>query len=410
MKIESVKVYTVATPPPHIGGPYWMLVRMTTVCGIEGVGEVYGAAVHPSVMEQVVYDLFNTHLVGKDPHHIERAFRAVYSSGFTQRPDPTIMCAFSGLEIAMWDIVGKAAGKPVYELIGGKMWDKLRAYTYLYPEKDERGIPDYDNVQASVEAAKKYVEQGWTALKFDPLGEYSNYGGYMASLPAMEVTEEFCREIRKAVGNKCDLLLGTHGQMTTASAIRLAKKLEKYDPLWFEEPLPPSHSIEQGKVASATSIPVASGERLCTKYEFFDLLRNGGAAIVQPDLARVGGILEAKKIATIADVHQAQIAPHVYCGPISFIAGLHVAISSPNFLMLETLETMDGFHGSILKDNIEVVDGHVIPPTKPGLGYEVDWDVVEAHEGYDGEKLHLEMVDKGYDVKNSVGFYSKRDI
>ena len=165
-----------------------------------------------------------------DPHHIERFYRECYSSGFTQRPDLTMMGAFSGLEMACWDIIGKAAGKPVYELIGGKVHDKLRSYTYLYPT-NSKGEYDYECPDLAVECALENMERGFTALKFDPAGPYSAYSGHQISLAALERSENFCRKIRDAVGTNCDLLFGTHGQMTPASAIRLAQRIEPYDPL-----------------------------------------------------------------------------------------------------------------------------------------------------------------------------------
>ena len=169
MKIAAMQSHIVAVPPPHIGGMYWIFVSLQTRCGIEGVGEVYASTFHPEVMVKVLDDVFDRYLKGHDPHHIERLFRECYSSGFTQRPDLTMMGACSGLEMACWDIIGKAAGKPVYELIGGKVHDKLRCYTYLYPT-NSKGEHDYDCPDLAVECALKNMEQGFTALKFDPAG------------------------------------------------------------------------------------------------------------------------------------------------------------------------------------------------------------------------------------------------
>jgi len=181
MKVVSCETHIVATPPPHVGGMYWIFVQLRTACGIEGVGEVYAATFHPEVMSKAIADVFSRYLEGKNPHHIERLYREAFSSGFTQRPDLTMMGVLSGLEMACWDIVGKAAGLPVYELIGGKVHDKLRSYTYLYP-KDARGNYDYDNVELAVECALENKEKGFTALKFDPAGPYTAYSGQM--LPA----------------------------------------------------------------------------------------------------------------------------------------------------------------------------------------------------------------------------------
>lgn len=398
MKVVSCESYVVATPPPHVGGMYWIFVSIRTDCGIEGIGEVYAATFHPDVMTHAIADVFERYLKGHDPHHVERFYRAAYSSGFTQRPDLSMMGIVSGLEMACWDIIGKAAGKPVYELIGGKIHDKLRTYTYLYP-KNKNGDYDYDNLELAVECAQQNMEQGFTALKFDPVGPYGNYCGHQLSLEAIDKAATFCQRIREVVGNKCDLLMGTHGQMTPAGAIRLAKRLEPFDPLWFEEPVPPGQSKAMAEVAANTSIPVATGERLTTKYEFYDLLANKAASILQMNLGRVGGILEAKKIASIAEVHYAQIAPHLYNGPVGAAASVQLATATPNFLIQESIMTWDGFHADVLQEKIEWKDGYIIPSSKPGLGIALNMDVVNAHSPYKGKALHLSMDAKPYDVK-----------
>ena len=398
MKIVSCESHVVAVPPPHVGGMYWIFVRLKTDCGIEGVGEVYAATFHPSVVASAVEDVFERYLKGEDPHHIERFFRQAYSSGFTQRPDLTMMGVVSGLEMACWDIIGKAVNKPIYELIGGKVHEKLRSYTYLYP-KNSSGDYDYDSVELAVECAVKNMEQGFTAVKFDPAGPYSAYSGHQLSLEAMDKSATFCRRIREAVGNNCDLLFGTHGQMTPASAIRLAKRLEPYDPLWFEEPVPPGQAEAMAQVAAKTSIPIATGERLTTKYEFLELLKHGAASILQMNVGRVGGILEAKKIAGMAEAFYVQIAPHLYNGPVGAAASIQLATATPNFLIQESIMTWGGFHAEILQEAIKWQDGYIIPTSKPGLGIELNMDVVKAHSPYTGKKLHLSMDPNPYDFK-----------
>jgi 2-dehydro-3-deoxyphosphogalactonate aldolase len=206
----------------------------------------------------------------------------------------------------------------------------------------------------------------------------------------MDLCAKFCKLIREAVGNKADLLFGTHGQFTTAGAIRFAKHIEPYDPLWFEEPVPPEKPEEMALVARGTSIPVATGERLTTKYEFARVLECRAASILQMALGRVGGIWEAKKIAGMAETYYAQIAPHLYAGPIEAAANIHFAASLPNFLILESIETFGGFYAKLLKKPIRWEQGYVIPPTEPGLGVELNEDVARAHP-YTGERLHLEM-------------------
>ena len=199
-----------------------------------------------------------------------------------------------------------------------------------------------------------------------------------------------------AVGDRADLLFGTHGQFTVSGAKRMARRLEAYDPLWFEEPVPPENPADMAQVARYTSIPVAAGERLCTKHEFARLLEAEAASILQMNLGRVGGLLEAKKIAGMAETRQAQIAPHLYCGPIVGAANIQIAAASPNFLLLEGIGRWDGFHGRMLKTPIRWEEGYVIPPDAPGLGVELDEAVARAHP-YEGERLHLEMQPDPYD-------------
>jgi L-alanine-DL-glutamate epimerase-like enolase superfamily enzyme len=196
------------------------------------------------------------------------------------------------------------------------------------------------------------------------------------------------------VGYKADLLVGTHGQFTTSGAIRLAKHLEAYDPLWFEEPVPPEMPEQMALVARATRIPIATGERLTTKYEFARVLAAGAANILQLNLGRVGGLLEAKKVAALAEVHYAQIAPHLYCGPVVGAANIQIAACSPNFLILESIQQWGGFHAQILKTPIQWEDGFVIPPRAPGLGVELNEAVALAHPYPTDGKLHLEMIDR----------------
>ena len=399
MKITELQTYIVATPAPHIGGMYWILVRLKTACGIEGVGEIYSATFHPKAQVPMIDDVFQRYLYGHDPHHIERFYRQCYSSGFTQRPDLSMMGIVSGLEMACWDIIGKAADLPVYELIGGKVNEKLRCYIYLYP-KNAAGEYDYSDPYLAAESAAENRQKGFTAVKFDPAGPYTAYSGHHLSLEVMKRCELFCKLIREAVGDQCDLLFGTHGQMTPASAIRLAKRLEAYDPLWFEEPVPPGQPEAMAEVARKTTIPIATGERLTTKYEFAALLQAGAASILQMNLGRVGGILEGKKIASIAEVYYAQIAPHLYNGPVGAAASIQLGAATPNFLIQESIETWGGFYSEILHKPIDWQDGYIIPPTTPGLGIEVNWEVVEAHSPYTGERLHLQMYPTPYDVKD----------
>ena len=389
MKITDVKTFVVGNPPPGFGGRYFVFLKLITDEGIEGLGEVYSLPFHPSVVEQMVKDVVERCVIGRDPYDTERIWRSVYGSGFIQRPDISMMGILSGIEMACWDIVGKDVNKPVYKLLGGQVHEKLRSYTYIYPKEGDKTNVYADPVLAA-ERAAEYLKMGFTALKFDPAGPYSIYDGRQLSLTELDRSETFCRMLREAVGTQADLLFGTHGQMSAAGAIRLARRLEKYDPLWFEEPIPPDNQREMGKVARGTTIPVACGERLTTKWEFVRVLEEGAAAILQMNLGRVGGILEGKKIASMAEAYHVQIAPHLYCGPVVGAANIQLAACSPNFLIQESILDWKGFHSQILKKPIEWQDGYIIPPTAPGLGVELDEDVPRAHP-YTATILHLDM-------------------
>ncbi|CUH98528.1 mandelate racemase/muconate lactonizing enzyme family protein [Leisingera aquaemixtae] len=395
MKLETIETFVFGNPPPRHGGRYFIFVRLTTACGITGVGEIYNATFGPDLCCAMAQEMFARQFEGCDPHHIEKLWRKSYGAGYTMRPDVTVMGVLSGLEMACWDIIGKAAGKPVYELMGGQVHDRLRSYTYLYPaEGDVYPDPDTPNVyndpDLAAEAALIQVEKGFTAVKFDPAGPYTIYDGHQPRLEDLERSEMFVKRIREAVGTRADLLFGTHGQFTVSGAKRLARRLEPYEPLWFEEPVPPENPADMAEVARFTSIPVSTGERLCTKHEFARVLEAGAASILQMDLGRVGGLLEAKKIASMAETRQAQIAPHLYCGAVVAAANIQIATCSPNFLILESIGTFEGPYMSCLKSAITWEDGYVIPSREPGLGVELD-DAAIAASPYTGSKLHLEL-------------------
>jgi galactonate dehydratase len=392
VKLTEVDVFVVENPPPSFGGRYFVFIKLTTDDGIVGCGEVYAGSFHPHVVTSMVHDVAERTLIGQSPFDLERFWRRAYSRGFSQRPDLALQGVMSGLEMACWDIVGKALDQPVYNLLGGRVHERLRSYTYLYPEPDdERDV--YLDPDLAARRAVEEVERGFTALKFDPAGPYTAMGGHQPSLDRIGLSVEFLRRIRAAVGDQVDLLFGTHGQFTAAGAIRLASRIEEFDPLWFEEPTPPDDIAGMARVARHTTIPIAAGERLTTKVEFARVLEAGAVSIVQPNLGRAGGILEGKKIAAIAESHNAQLAPHLYCGPIVGAANIQLATCSPNFLVLEGIRDWGGFHARLLETPIEWERGYVIPPTAPGLGVTLNEEVARAHP-YEGNALHLEMTDR----------------
>ena len=401
MKLQDLEVILTAPPAAGWGGRYWILVKVTTDTGIVGWGECYASTIGPVAMGAVIEDVFARHMQGENPENIELMFRRVFSSGFTQRPDLTVMGAFSGLEIACWDILGKDRDRPVHALIGGRMNDRIRAYTYLYPLPHHDIEAFWNSPEMAAESAADCVARGYTAVKFDPAGPYTLRGGHMPAMSDISQSVAFCKAIREAVGDKADLLFGTHGQFTTAGAIRLGQAIEPYNPLWFEEPVPPDAVEQMAQVARSVRIPIATGERLTTKAEFAPILRSGAAAILQPALGRAGGIWEMKKVAAMAEVYNAQMAPHLYAGPIEWAANIQLAASIPNILMCECIETP--FHDQLIKSSIKVEDGFITPPTSAGLGIDVDEDLARAHP-YTDNGLHLEMQEAPCDYVNGNSF------
>ena len=328
MKITELETFVVGNPPPHFGGRYFIFLKLVTDDGIEGIGEVYTATFGPHIVARMIEDVCARHVIGADPFRIERLWRDVYGRGYSGRPDISLVGVLSGIEMACWDIVGKAVGSPCYELLGGQ---RARTPPRLHLSLPRAGRRDRrlprprarGRARGGVHGARLHraeVRSGRAVhdLRSPPAGPRRP-----RALGALR------EEVREAVGDRCDLLFGTHGQFTPSGAIRLAKRLEPYDPLWFEEPTPPEMPEEMARVARATSIPIATGERLTTKYEFSRVLETGAASILQLNLGRVGGLLEAKKIAGMAEAHYAQIAPHLYCGPVVGAANIQLSACTP---------------------------------------------------------------------------------
>ena len=389
MKFTDVETVVVGNPPPGYGGRYFVFVKLSTDTGATGWGEVYSPPFSPDTVAALVADVFDRRVKGTDPFRIEERTRLLYSLGFTQRPDVTIGGIISAFDMASWDIVGKETNRNVTDLLGGIVRERVRGYTYIYPSP---GADDsvYTDPDLAAERAVDYVEAGHTAIKFDPAGPYRAVGPRQPSMNELDRSEAFMRQIREAVGTRADLLFGTHGQFTPSGAIRLAQRLEPWSPLWFEEPCPPDIPEAMADVARHTSIPVATGERLTSIVEFQRLLVTGSASILQPNLARAGGITAGKKIAAIAETFGAQVAPHLYCGPIAGAANLAVAATIPNFLVLEGIEQWGGFHAELLTNPVQWDSGYVVPFTKPGLGTEIDEAVAKANP-WTGDGLHLSV-------------------
>lgn len=371
MKIVDVQTFLVENVPPYQGGRRWLFVKLITDEGIEGLGEwSTGQVGREKSSIEIIKDLATQFVVGADPFKIELLWQKIYATDHDYRhPGLALTPALSAIEMACWDIIGKALNQPVYNLLGGQYHEKLRAYAYM----PHGGI--WENPEKAGEIAADLMEKGNTAMKFDPFPIFPA----PRDIPLKDIARvgEIFKCIRDAVGYEVEVGLGTHGQLTTSSAIRIAQMLEPYYPFWFEEPVSLENVDEMARVASHTSIPIATGERLLTKYEFVEIFQKQAAQIIQLDVGHCGGILESKKIASMAEAHYASIAPHMYCGPVAAAAAVQVATCSPNFLILEFNRTT--LHADILQEPIVFDAGYIVPPTSPGLGADLNEDVLARH-------------------------------
>lgn len=390
MKVTGVEIFPIALPPPARGGNHWMILRLDTDAGISGYGEMMLLS-HPfrwPVVVAMLEDLFDQALVGHDPYNAEELFDRLYGrAGYSHAPEQTKLAMLSAFDMACFDIVGKDLGQPVHRLLGGRMRDKVRTYTYLYPGEGDADLQQglralwLDPAYAAARA-RHYVDLGFTAVKLDPfslsISEDQALGQTVPvqfTMAALDTAESVIAAIREEVGDAADILVGTHGQMTPASAIRFARRIEAYDPLWFEEPVPPENMEGLAEVARATSIPITTGERLTSKHDFARLLSHRAAAIFNFDVGIVGGILEARKIATMAEAHYVQVAPHVYGGPMITAASIQLSLCSPNFLVMEGVERFGGIYDELTDPPFTWRDGFVLPSDRPGLGHDLREDV-----------------------------------
>jgi galactonate dehydratase len=373
MKLVDLELIPVDNIQPYLGGQKWLFVKLRTDEGIVGLGErVMSVSTNFAPQMALLEDMWESHVIGQDPFNIELIWQRVFASRHDYRhPSMDSTPALSAIEMALWDIVGKATGQPIYNLLGGRFHEQLRAYAYL----PIHGIWEeiWEQPQMAGEVATAFVAAGWSATKLDPFSPLFPFPRDWP-LEYLKRAASIFGHIRDAVGPGLEIGLGTHGQFSTAGAIRVAKVFEEYEPMWFEEPVPPENVAELARVAAHTSIPIAAGERLATKYEFADLVEKQAAGIVQLDVGQCGGILEAKKIAAIAEAHYALIAPHMYCGPVAAAAAVQLATCSPNLMLQEWNTT--SLHSEILVEPITVERGFITPPVGPGLGIELNDDVV----------------------------------
>jgi len=354
MKITKLETFFVK--------PRWLFLKVHTDEGIVGLGEPALEGRSQTVAAAV--QEIGRYLIGQDPRRVEHHWQAIYRGQF-YRGGPILTSALSGIEQALWDILGKWLGQPVHQLLGGAVRDKIRMYGWLNGES-------YGEYLANARVSTK---AGFTAFKVGLEDAFD-----LVETPArVETAVNRFAELREAVGYGVDLGIDFHARMSPAMAIRLARALEPYQPMFIEEPVPPENVDALATVARGTSIPIATGERLFTKWAFREVLEKQAATILQPDVSHAGGILECKKIAAMAESYYAALAPHCPLGPIALAACLQVDACTPNFLAQEHMTLGEGY----LKEPFKIDSGYITVPTKPGLGIELDEEAL-ADKLYDG--------------------------
>jgi galactonate dehydratase len=355
MKIASVQAIPV-TPKGH--GTLGYLVIVRTDDGLAGVGEI-ASDCHPTTVAHAVRRM---QLVGSDASRIEATFQSLRNGSFW-RGGPIHTSAVSAVEQALWDLKGKRLGVPVYELVGGRVRDRVRLYTHTRFGDDSPG--DF------AASARHAMALGFSAVKFDPLG----LAVQQLDGPDLRRAVERVEATSEAMGADGEILIEGHGRLNAAAAIRFADAVVHCEPFFFEEPCPPENPAEIARVAAATTIPIAAGERCYSRWDFRPLLEAGALAYVQPDLCHCGGFWEGRKIAAMAEVYGARLMPHNPNGPLSTLIGVHLAACTPNFEMLEYPRQPEGLP-PVLRGLPEVVEGHIEVPQRPGWGVDIDEDVL----------------------------------
>jgi galactonate dehydratase len=338
--------------------PRWLFLKVHTDAGIVGLGEpiTEGRALTCATAVKEI----EPYLVGKDPRQVVHHWQAIYRHAF-YRGGPILTSALSGIDMALWDIKGKALGVPVYELLGGPTRKRVRVYAHA-------------NSPERVKAAKA---RGFTAFKTGPASHRPAH--YVESPSEVRYAAEKFAELRQAAGDDADIGIDFHGKTSPAHAKMLIKALEPYNPMFIEEPVNCQNHDVMAEIARGTHLPIATGERVFTKWGFREVLEKKAATILQPDLCHAGGITEVRLIAGMAEAYYASIAPHNPLGPISLAAGVQIAASIPNFLCQEQVSLGEGY----LKTPFTVRDGYLDLPTGPGLGIELDEQAMADKIGHD---------------------------
>ena len=378
MKITGIEQFF---PRPRI-----RLVKITTDNGLVGWGETTLEGKPKSTVAAV--EELSDYLIGKDPLRIEHHWQHIYRSAFF-RGGNVLMTALSGIDQALWDIAGKYYEVPVYQLLGGSVRDRIRVYAHW-------GIGSLtDEGKSSAKDRLEWLQKtgGYTAFKSGP-------GGKWRAHEAPSVIDGFVERaylMREWVGTDVELAFDFHGKMTPALAIEICHELQGMRPMFVEEPVPQENVEALKLVSDHVTFPIATGERLLTRWGFREIFEKQAVAYIQPDISHVGGITELKKVANMGEVYYIHIMPHCAIGPVAFSASLHVDAAVPNFLIQEQVDS--GLGAGLFKENWKVTDGHIDLPTKPGLGFEIDETEAEQDCGVYQEELGGEFY---YDSDGSV--------
>ena len=347
--------------------PRWLFLKVHTDEGLVGLGEpvTEGRALTCAAAVKEI----EPYLVGKDPRHVVHHWQAIYRHAF-YRGGPILTSALSGIDQALWDIKGKALGVPVYELLGGPTRDRVRVYAHA----------------RTIDAVRQQRAQGFTAFKTGPYlgrrpagGEGRGWSRFVETPGFVQKAADHFAALRDVVGPDGDIGIDFHGAISPATSKLLIKAIEPYQPMFVEEPVNCQQVDQMADIARGTHLPIATGERIFTKWGFREILEKRAAVILQPDLCHAGGITECRLIAGMAEAYYATIAPHNPLGPISLSAGLHLAASIPNFLCQEQVSLGAGY----LKTPFAVRDGYIDVPTGPGLGIELDEAQMADKIGHD---------------------------
>jgi galactonate dehydratase len=360
MKITSVKTVVVNAQMRN-----WIFVKVVTDEGLVGWGEA-SLEWKTRAVCGAVEDLAPL-ILGQDPTRIEHLFQIMYRHPFF-RAGIEGMSALSGIEQACWDITGKALGKPVYQLLGGAVRDRVRMYDHL-GGGEMAALYLQDSAERMAERARESVAAGYTAVKVLVVPRTLPLEGN----GPLRHAETLMGAIRDAVGPDIDIMVDLHARTTPAMAIQYGEVLRPFKPFFLEEPCPPENVAALAEVARALpGIAIATGERLVTRWGFRELLEQRACAVIQPDLCHCGGLWEARKIAAMAETYYVSVAPHNPLGPIATAAAIHFALATPNWLIQEAIRSDVPWREAVVGAGLPVNDGYIMPPTAPGLGISVD--------------------------------------